>query len=158
VKSGRYWKSRGLVRSGDRRDAVAAFAFVGANQAMHGIATMCRVLGVSPGGYYARRARPPSARARADAVLSVRIAEIHRGSRQTYGVPPAPPFSSPDSESISARTSRARQAVVLGPNFTCRGNLPLRTPDHYVDAEAGTRARTCLSRSSAAGSTCLVEG
>jgi putative transposase len=80
-------KSRGLVRSGDRRDAVAAFAFVGANQAMHGIATMCRVLGVSPGGYYARRARPPSARARADAALSMRIAEIHRVSRQTYGVP-----------------------------------------------------------------------
>ena len=48
---------------------------------------MCRVLGVSPGGYYARRARPPSARARADAALSVRIAEIHRRSRQTYGVP-----------------------------------------------------------------------
>lgn len=54
---------------------------------MHGIATMCRVLGVSPGGYYARLKRPPSARARADAALSVRIAEIHRGSRQTYGVP-----------------------------------------------------------------------
>ena len=34
-----------------------------------------------------RRARPPSARARADAALSVRIAEIHRVSRQTYGVP-----------------------------------------------------------------------
>ena len=48
---------------------------------------MCRVLGVSPGGYYARLKRPPSARARADAALSVRIAEIHRGSRQTYGVP-----------------------------------------------------------------------
>ena len=48
---------------------------------------MCRVLGVSPGGYYARLKRPPSARARADAALSVQIAEIHRGSRQTYGVP-----------------------------------------------------------------------
>ena len=73
--------------SGDRRDVIAAFAFVGANQAMHGIATMCRVLGVSPGSYYARRARPPSARARADAELCVRIAEIHRRSRATYGAP-----------------------------------------------------------------------
>jgi putative transposase len=54
---------------------------------MHGIATMCRVLGVSPGGYYARRARPPSRRARADAELCVRIAEIHRRSRATYGAP-----------------------------------------------------------------------
>jgi hypothetical protein len=51
---------------------------------MHGIATMCRVLGVSPGGYYARLLRPPSARARADAELSARITEIHRRSRQTY--------------------------------------------------------------------------
>jgi len=54
---------------------------------MHPIATMCRVLGVSPGGYYARQKRPPSARARIDAELSARIAEIHRRSRQTYGAP-----------------------------------------------------------------------
>jgi putative transposase len=54
---------------------------------MHRIATMCRVLGVSPGGYYARLKRPPAARARADAELSARITEIHRRSRQTYGAP-----------------------------------------------------------------------
>ena len=45
---------------------------------------MCRVLGVSPGGYYAWLKRPLSARARADAELSARIAEIHRRSR-AYG-------------------------------------------------------------------------
>ena len=54
---------------------------------MHRIATMCRVLGVSPGGYYARLRRPPSARARTDAELSTRLAEIHRRSRATYGAP-----------------------------------------------------------------------
>jgi putative transposase len=54
---------------------------------MHAIATMCRVLGVSPGGYYARLTRPPSARSRADVELSTRIAEIHRRSRATYGAP-----------------------------------------------------------------------
>jgi putative transposase len=54
---------------------------------MHPILTMCRVLGVSPGGYYARLKRSPSARARADAELSGRIAEIHRRSRETYGAP-----------------------------------------------------------------------
>jgi putative transposase len=54
---------------------------------MHPIATTCRALGVSPGGYYARRKRPPSARARADAELSARIAELHRRSRATYGAP-----------------------------------------------------------------------
>jgi putative transposase len=54
---------------------------------MHPIATTCRVLGVSPGGYYARLKRPPSARAGADAELSARIAEIHRRSHATYGAP-----------------------------------------------------------------------
>lgn len=54
---------------------------------MHPIATICRVLGVSPGGYYARLKRPPSAHARADAALSARIAEIHRHARATYGAP-----------------------------------------------------------------------
>ena len=48
---------------------------------------MCRALGVSPGGFYARRKRPPSARARADAELSAQIAAIHRRSRSTYGAP-----------------------------------------------------------------------
>jgi putative transposase len=54
---------------------------------MYRVATLCRVLGVSPGGYYARLKRPPSARATADVELSARIAEIHRRSRQTYGAP-----------------------------------------------------------------------
>jgi len=54
---------------------------------MYPIATTCRVLGVSPGGYYARLKRPPSARACANAELSAQIAEIHRRSRATYGAP-----------------------------------------------------------------------
>ena len=54
---------------------------------MHPIATMCRVLGVSPGGYYARQKRPPSTRVQADSELSLRIAEIHRRSHATYGAP-----------------------------------------------------------------------
>ena len=48
---------------------------------------MCRVLGVSPSGYYAWRQREPSARARANAALSERMHAIHRWSRETYGSP-----------------------------------------------------------------------
>ncbi len=48
---------------------------------------MCRVLGVSPSGYYAWRTRSPSARTVADAVLGDRIEAIHTRSRGTYGVP-----------------------------------------------------------------------
>jgi putative transposase len=48
---------------------------------------MCRVLAVSASGYYAWRQRPPSDRARADAVLTARIRTIHQYSRATYGAP-----------------------------------------------------------------------
>lgn len=48
---------------------------------------MCRVLGVSPSGYYAWRHRKPSARARADAVLRERIRIVHAASYGTYGAP-----------------------------------------------------------------------
>ena len=58
-----------------------------AHRAVHPIATMCRVLGVSPSGYYAWRQRPLSRRARADVKLSAEIQAIHRESRGTYGVP-----------------------------------------------------------------------
>ena len=56
-----------------------------ANQAIHAIATMCRVLGASPSGYYAWRAR--RARASANEALSARIWAIHARSRGTYGAP-----------------------------------------------------------------------
>ena len=58
-----------------------------ANQAHHRTTTMCRVLGVSPSGYYAWCRRPPSARYREDRCLSERIEAIHRDSWRTYGVP-----------------------------------------------------------------------
>jgi putative transposase len=48
---------------------------------------MCRVLGVSPSGYYAWVNREPSARARKDAELSEKIRSYHQASRGTYGVP-----------------------------------------------------------------------
>jgi putative transposase len=60
---------------------------VTAHQAVHRVTTMCRVLGVSPSGYYAWRKRPLSARARADVELTAHIDAMHRASRGTYGAP-----------------------------------------------------------------------
>lgn len=48
---------------------------------------MCRVLAVSPAGFYAWQRRPPSAHAREDARLAVAVAALHRQSRQTSGSP-----------------------------------------------------------------------
>ena len=48
---------------------------------------MCRVLGVSPSGYYAWLKREPSERSVANAELLERIREIHEWSDGTYGSP-----------------------------------------------------------------------
>jgi hypothetical protein len=66
---------------------VTVYRFVDTERANFGVATMCRVLGVSPSGYWAWAKRPPSARAAADVDLTARIARIHAESRGTYGVP-----------------------------------------------------------------------
>jgi putative transposase len=57
------------------------------HQADYPVATQCRVLGVSPSGYYAWRRRSLSERALKDAELLERIRRIHEESRGTYGVP-----------------------------------------------------------------------
>jgi putative transposase len=63
------------------------YRFVEQEKATFPVMTMCRVLGVSPSGYWAWRKRGPSDRSRADAELSERIRTIHRRSRGTYGCP-----------------------------------------------------------------------
>jgi len=60
---------------------------VTANRAVHRIATMCRMLGVSTSGYHAWRTRSPSERAQANAALLKEIEAIHKFSRGTYGAP-----------------------------------------------------------------------
>jgi putative transposase len=60
---------------------------VSQNRALYPVAAMCRVLGVSPSGYYAWTGRPPSPRARQDAALTAQIRTAHAGSHGTYGVP-----------------------------------------------------------------------
>jgi len=60
---------------------------VKANQAVHSVRMMCRVLDVSPSGFYAWRARPLSARAKRDVELSALLERAHTESRGTYGVP-----------------------------------------------------------------------
>lgn len=58
-----------------------------ASQARFDIRTLCRVLKVSPSGFYAWRGRAPSPRSLSDAVMSERIRTIHAASDETYGMP-----------------------------------------------------------------------
>jgi putative transposase len=63
------------------------FSFIEAQRESHRISVMCKTLKVSKSGFYGWRGRAPSARARADALLSEKIVHIHRDSRETYGAP-----------------------------------------------------------------------
>jgi len=60
---------------------------VSENRAGYPIAAMCRILGVSPSGYYAWVKRPTSARALMDAALTAKICAAHAASKGTYGAP-----------------------------------------------------------------------
>lgn len=51
------------------------------------VAVACRMLRVSPSGYYEWRERPPSPHAVADQALTLHIKEVHACSRGTYGAP-----------------------------------------------------------------------
>jgi putative transposase len=63
------------------------YRFVERERAVHHLATLCRVLGVSRAGYLAWASRAPSERAAADARLLAVIVAVHRASRGTYGAP-----------------------------------------------------------------------
>ena len=63
------------------------YSFIEAQRGNHRISFMCRTLRVSKSGFYGWRDRGPSARDRADALLSEKIVRIHEDSRETYGAP-----------------------------------------------------------------------
>jgi putative transposase len=63
------------------------FAFIEAEKASFPVTVLCAALDVSRSGFHAWKARPPSAREKADAVLSAEIAAVHAKSHRRYGSP-----------------------------------------------------------------------
>jgi transposase InsO family protein len=63
------------------------FDFIAAKEVAFPVATMCRMLGVSPSGYYACKSRPPSKRVADDARVAAEVAAAHKASRGIYGSP-----------------------------------------------------------------------
>lgn len=63
------------------------YACLARHQGAYPVRLMCRVLEVSPAGYYAWRRRAPSARAIADERLVLNVRVAFRASGETYGAP-----------------------------------------------------------------------
>src|SRR5271169_505634 len=63
------------------------FRFIEDRRADYPVTIMCDVLGVSPAGYYAWRARPESPRAAANRELVDDIKRVHRDTNGRYGSP-----------------------------------------------------------------------
>jgi transposase InsO family protein len=63
------------------------FAFIRDHLREYPLRTACRVLAVSPGGYYAWRDRPASPRQRRREQLAIRIQTVHVATRRVYGSP-----------------------------------------------------------------------
>ena len=76
-------KGGGLLRQGK----CMRFACVHVEKANHAVRRLCRVLEVTPSGYYAWVQRQPSQRQRDNDRLKVRIRAVHATSRSTYGSP-----------------------------------------------------------------------
>jgi len=63
------------------------YAVIARHQREFPVRLMCRVLAVSPAGFYASRTRPPSERTRVDQRLRLEIRTAHAASRRRYGAP-----------------------------------------------------------------------
>jgi putative transposase len=63
------------------------FSFIHAEKASFPVRALCRLLGVSPQGYYTFARRPPSRRVLAEAALCQEIRQVFAESRETYGSP-----------------------------------------------------------------------
>ena len=63
------------------------YACIARHRGEYPVRLMCRVLEVSPAGFYVWRSRAPSARAQTDALVLRRVRDAYDASGQTYGAP-----------------------------------------------------------------------
>jgi putative transposase len=60
-------------------------AFIDQHKERFGVEPICRTLEIAPSTYYARRSRPPSARAMRDEQLCAAIRRVHADNYGVYG-------------------------------------------------------------------------
>ncbi len=111
------------------------------------VRAMCRVLGLSPSGYYAWLKRKPSARTRRDEELTVRIETIWQENRRVYGRPRIFAELKEDGERVGEkRVGRLMKEVGIwgasrrrrGPKTTSRNKDARPAPD-LVERDFGAR-------------------
>jgi transposase InsO family protein len=95
---------------------------------------MCRVLSVSPAGFYAAQRRRPSARARQDVQLTLHIRAVHAQSQRRYGAPLI--YRALQAQGIPCgrhRVARLMQAEGLRATRARKFRVPSRTiPPHPI--------------------------
>src|SRR6185436_12676345 len=74
----------GLLR---QRNVEVKFSFIDAEKASFPVSVLCRELGVSKSGYYAREHRPEPERQADDRRLKLLVQMAHREGRRNYGRP-----------------------------------------------------------------------
>ena len=114
---------------------MSRFRFIAAEKARHAVVRLCRVLGVSPSGFYAWAKRRPSPRTRANEALASEIRNIHACSRGTYGAPRI----HAELQATGHRASRKRVARLMRiEGLVGRGRRPARRttiPDPAAQAQ-----------------------
>jgi len=93
------------------------FSFIHAEKASFPVRALCRLLGVSPQGYYAFARRPPSRRVLAEAALCEAIRQVFAESGETYGSPRV--LRELRDRGIRTSKRRVERAMRGGPS-TCR--------------------------------------
>jgi putative transposase len=95
------------------------FEFIDAEKALYPIRLLCRVLQVSSSGFYSWKSRPRSDRSREDEMLSGKVREIFKESRQTYGTPRIQAELHEEGHSVG-RQRIARLMAAQGLQAVCR--------------------------------------
>lgn len=117
-----------------------------------GVEPACRTLRVAPATYYARRQRPPSARALRDAELKAGIARVHEASFEAYGARKV--WRQLRREGIAVGRDRvARLMGELGIRGVVRGSKRRTTTPAQADARpTWSSATSALASPTACGS------
>ena len=123
------------------------FDFVDAEKASFPVSLLCRELGVSRSGYYARQHRPEPKRNVEDQRLKLLVHEAHREGRRNYGRPKVHEALKKLGEHVSAK----RVGRLMREEGLRAGSATSRTCAPRTGSSTWQRCWTCSRGPSSAG-------